>query len=74
MPNQNSKSTQSDETEDDTTKLANFIATGRTPLPLDLPQSQLTLLLNEVHQKRRQRLVRFLARAIAKDMTTEQME
>ena len=51
-------------------RVAELVANGDLPLPLDLPDEQLARLVREVHDRRRRRLVQFIARAIAIDIAT----
>jgi hypothetical protein len=46
-------------------RVADMVATGDLPVPLHLPDDQLAMLVREVRELRRQRLVQFIARAIA---------
>ena len=49
-------------------RLAELVATGEVPVPADLDRGQLRRLLAEVARHRRDRLVRYIARAIAMDI------
>ncbi len=49
-------------------RLAELVASGELSLPVDLPPDQLELLVRKVRQRRRRRLVRFIADAIAMDI------
>ena len=49
-------------------RVAELVANGDLPLPLDLPDEQLVRLVREVQDRRRRRLVHFVARAIAIDI------
>jgi hypothetical protein len=46
-------------------RMAEMVATGDLPLPQHLTDEQLAMLVREVQQRRRRRLVQFIARAIA---------
>jgi hypothetical protein len=50
------------------TRLADLVACGELPLPVDLHPDQLEHLVREVRDRRRVRLVGFIARAIALDI------
>ena len=50
------------------TKISESIANGEIPIPVDWPDDQLHPLLDLVHAARRRRLVRFLARLVARDI------
>jgi hypothetical protein len=49
-------------------RLAALVAIGETQLPHDLPPDELRTILADVARLRRDRLVRFIARAIASDI------
>ena len=49
-------------------RIADLVACGEVPLPLDLPMDQLERLAAEVRKRRRERLVDFVAHAIAADI------
>ena len=49
-------------------RLADLVACGEVPLPLDLPMDQLERLASEIRKRRRERLVGFVAHAIAADI------
>lgn len=49
-------------------RLAALVAVGEAPLPQDLPPDELRTVLMEIARLRRDRLVRFIARAIASDL------
>jgi hypothetical protein len=49
-------------------RMAEMVAIGDMPLPRNLTDEQLALLGREVQQRRRRRLVQFIARAIAIDI------
>ena len=49
-------------------QIALLVAIGEAPLPQDLPPDELGTVLTEVGRLRRDRLVRFIARAIASDL------
>lgn len=49
-------------------RLASLVATGIAPMPTDLEPSELSLVLAAVARLRRDRLIHFLALAIARDM------
>jgi hypothetical protein len=49
-------------------RVAELVANGDLPLPLDLSDEQLAKLVREVQERRRRRLVHFVARAIAMDI------
>lgn len=49
-------------------RLASLIAVGDAPMPTDLEPSEESLVLAEVAQLRRDRLIQFLALAIARDI------
>lgn len=49
-------------------RLAALVALGEAPLPQDLPPDELGAVLAEVGRLRRDRLIRFIARAIASDL------
>ena len=49
-------------------RLADLVASGELPLPTDLHSDQLEHLAREVRQRRRRRLVRFIARTLALDI------
>ena len=49
-------------------RLADLVACGGLPLPVDLHPDLLEHLAHEVRQRRHRRLVSFIARAIAKDI------
>ena len=51
-------------------RTAELVANGDLPLPLDLPDEQLAKLVREVQERRRRRLVHFVARAIAMDIVS----
>ena len=51
-------------------RIAALVADGDLPLPLDLPDKQLAKLVREVQERRRRRLVQFVARAIAMDIVS----
>ncbi len=53
-------------------QIAEMIADGEIPIPVDWPDSRLHPLLNLVHAARRRRLVHFIARAIASDIRREE--
>lgn len=48
-----------------------LIASGEAPLPAELAPAELSVVLAEVARLRRERLVRFVARAIAQDIYCE---
>ncbi len=50
---------------------AELVASGETPLPADLKPEELRTVLREVGRLRRERLVRLIARAIARDLHGE---
>ena len=58
----------------DQRSLASMIANGELPVPIDWPEDRLLILLNDVHNLRRRRLVSFIARAIARDICREQRQ
>ncbi len=49
-------------------RLAELVASGELVLPVDLPSDQLDQLVRQVRTRRRRRLVRYIARAIATDI------
>jgi hypothetical protein len=49
-------------------RLADLVAGGAVPFPADLPPAQQADLAGRVRQRRRDRLVRLIARAIADDL------
>ena len=49
-------------------RLAALVAVGETPLPEDLPPVEVRTILADVARLRRDRLIRFIARAIASDI------
>jgi hypothetical protein len=49
-------------------RTAELVAAGDLPLPQHLTDEQLAMLVREVRQRRRQRLVQYVARAIAQDI------
>lgn len=49
-------------------RVAESIASGETPIPINWPDDRLSPLLDLVHAARRKRLVRFFARVIANDI------
>lgn len=49
-------------------RLSELVAIGEAPLPADLEPMETTTVLAEVARLRRDRLVRFVARAIARDL------
>lgn len=49
-------------------RVANLIAEGEFPFPTGLSPDQQVLLTTEVRKKRHQRLVKFIARSIARDL------
>jgi len=49
-------------------RTAELVASGELPLPRHLPAEQRAALAREVQQRRRRRLVKFVARAIAGDI------
>ena len=53
-------------------KIAEMIADGEIPIPVDWPDSHLHPLLDLVHAARRRRLVHFIARTIASDIRREE--
>ncbi|TWU32787.1 hypothetical protein Q31b_57970 [Novipirellula aureliae] len=74
MQSQTSLTTNIDDNGYELSAHAALIASGRIAIPTDLPPDRLQPLLDEVHRLRRQRLVQFLALAIAKNLATEHME
>ncbi len=52
-------------------KIAESIANGELPIPVDWPEDRLLPLLDLVHAARRRRLVRYFARMIAGDICRE---
>ncbi len=68
------QATNSDDSSYDPSAHAALIASGCTSIPTDWPPDRLEPLLDEVHRLRRQRLVQFLALAIAKNLAAEPME
>ncbi|WP_160167285.1 hypothetical protein [Rhodopirellula sp. SWK7] len=53
-------------------RIAEMIADGEIPIPVDWPHSRLHPLLDLVHAARRRRLVQFIARTIASDIRREE--
>ncbi|QDT93585.1 hypothetical protein [Gimesia algae] len=49
-------------------RVANLIAEGEFPFPTGLSPDQQFLLATEVRKRRHQRLVKFIARSIARDL------
>ena len=49
-------------------RVANLIAEGEFPFPTGLSPDQQVLLATEVRKRRHQRLVKFIARSIARDL------
>jgi hypothetical protein len=49
-------------------RLAELVADGRAALPPGLPAEQLPELIRDVQRRRRDRLLQFIARAIARDL------
>ena len=49
-------------------RIAELVANGEIPIPVDWPEDRLLPLLDLVHAARRRRLVRFFARVIASDI------
>ncbi len=49
-------------------KIAELIANGEIPIPVDWPEDRLLPLLDLVHAARRRRLVQYFARLIASDI------
>lgn len=74
MQSQTPQPTISDDTSYELSTHAALIASGRTAIPIDWPPDRLEPLLDEVHRLRRQRLVKFLALAIAKRLAAEHSE
>lgn len=74
MQSLTSQATNSGDSSYDPSAHAAIIASGCTAIPSDWPPDRLRPLLDEVHRLRRQRLVQFLARAIARDLAAEHME
>ncbi len=52
-------------------QIAEMIADGEIPIPVDWPDSHLHPLLDLVHAARRRRLVHFIARTIASEIRRE---
>jgi len=52
-------------------QLATMVASGELPIPVDWPDDRLRVLLNDVHELRRRRLVALIARAIASELCRE---
>ena len=59
---------------DNLPKVADMVARGELPIPLDWPADSLRLLLSEVHARRRRRLVELIARAIANDIRQSRVQ
>lgn len=72
MTDLNHLMTERAESNADVSKIAEMIASGELPIPFDWPQPRLQQLLNEVHQRRRRHLVKFIARSIAGDLGREE--
>ena len=72
MQSQTSQATNSDDRSYELSTHAALIASGCTAIPMDWPPERLEPLLDEVHRLRRQRLVQFLALAIARNLAAEQ--
>ncbi len=53
-------------------EIAEMIADGEIPIPVDWPENRLHPLLDLVHAARRRRLVHFIARTIASDIRREE--
>lgn len=53
-------------------EIAEMIADGEIPLPIDWPNGRLHHLLDLVHAARRRRLVSFIARTIASDIRRQE--
>lgn len=53
-------------------QIAEMIADGEIPIPVDWPDNHLHPLLDLVHAARRRRLVHFFARAIASDIRRDE--
>lgn len=49
-------------------RIAHLVGTGELPFPTDLPTDQIERLVALVRERRRRKLVQFLARAIAKNI------
>tara|TARA_R110002073_G_scaffold245940_5_gene408725 strand:- start:9122 stop:9346 length:225 start_codon:yes stop_codon:yes gene_type:complete len=74
MQSQTPQATNSDDSSYEQSTHAALIASGCTAIPTDWPPDRLEPLLDEVDRLRRQRLVQFLALAIAKNFAAEHME
>ena len=60
------------EGESDLERLADLCAVGSVPIPFDLPTPELQELLLLVRQRRRKRLLKLFAAAIARDILRDQ--
>jgi hypothetical protein len=49
-------------------RLAELVADGKAALPRGLPSAQLQELIRQVQRRRRDRLIQFIGRAIARDL------
>lgn len=74
MQSQTPQATNSDDSSYELSAHAALIASGCTAIPTNWPPDRLDPLLNEAHRLRRQRLVQFLALAIARNLVAEHKE
>lgn len=54
--------------------IAELIARGEVPFPTDWPEDQLPELADQVHECRRDQLIRFIAKAIARELCSEDLQ
>jgi hypothetical protein len=59
---------------EDPPQFAAMVASGELPIPANWPSGRLRVLLNNVHELRRRRLVALIARAIASELCREQRQ
>lgn len=53
--------------------IAELIARGEVPFPTDWPEDQLPELADQVHECRRDQLIRFIAQSIARELCSEDL-